>query len=432
MNGFTIRQKIFLILIFLAISFLAVGIYFALNFSAGNNFLLAGGLIFILLAIFLTVSIGKSVFKPLESLKYASKELSEGNLTLEIKSRSNDEIGNFTAIYAKAVEKIRLILENVQNNSKTAENFAARLNENAVLSVNATKNVAQSIEIVSETASRQENSVNRATSEIKAFAELLQEFEFKADASVSSAKNVEKIAESGREAVSGAVDKMSAVAESVEKSAQVIKQLAERSNQIGNISSTIAKIAEQTNLLALNAAIEAARAGEHGRGFAVVSEEVRKLAESSNEAATQIGDLISAIQTEMSEALEKMQLGNSEVESGKIVVAAAGNSFKNITEAVAQLTSHAEEILKNAENSSAHIDKIVLEMNELQISGKNVCEETDALSAATQQQAAVISEVADASKKLSNLAAEISDSTAKLKIFKPAERLKNAIAADNF
>ena len=410
MNGFTIRQKIFLILIFLAISFLAVGIYFALNFSAGNNFLLAGGLIFILLAIFLTVSIGKSVFKPLESLKYASKELSEGNLTLEIKSRSNDEIGNFTAIYAKAVEKIRLILENVQNNSKTAENFAARLNENAVLSVNATKNVAQSIEIVSETASRQENSVNRATSEIKAFAELLQEFEFKADASVSSAKNVEKIAESGREAVSGAVDKMSAVAESVEKSAQVINQLAERSNQIGNISSTIAKIAEQTNLLALNAAIEAARAGEHGRGFAVVSEEVRKLAEESQEAAQKIATLIGAIQNDTDDAVASMHEGSVAVKEGTKSVEDLREAFERIGNASKDVSDRTHSMNGDIKSVSEDTDLIRTRSEKISENSGKVASEMESVSAASQQQSASAEEIASASSALANLAQDLQSS----------------------
>ena len=218
---------------------------------------------------------------------------------------------------------------------------------------------------------------------------------------------------------------MSAVAESVETSAQVIKKLSERSTQIGEISSTIATIAEQTNLLALNAAIEAARAGEHGRGFAVVSDEVRKLAEGSNLAASKIAELISTIQDEMQEALEQMERGNQEVESGKIVVAAAGDSFKNINDAITQLTAHAEEILTNAQDASTRVDKLVETMDELNRSSKDVSAETESVSAATEEQSASIDEVAGASQKLSELAEALTDSTAKFKIFKGAERIKN-------
>ena len=395
-----------------------------------RNVLVVSIVIVVLFSIFMAVALSKSILKSINHLSDVSRELAAGNLTVEAKAQSEDEFGQLTKLFADTIEKLRTLIENIQHNAKDAATFAAQLNENASQSALATQQVAVSIGNVAENAMKQENAVARSSQDIHAFAELLQEFESKADASVNSAKNVEEIAESGRAAVRGAVDQMSAVADSVEKSAQVIKQLAERSNQIGNISSTIAKIAEQTNLLALNAAIEAARAGEHGRGFAVVSDEVRKLAESSNVAASQIGELISAIQTEMSEALQQMEQGNLEVESGKTVVAAAGDSFRNITAAVAELTSHAEEIFKNAETSSERVDKLVAAMDELSRSSKDVSAETESVSAATEEQSASIDEVATASQKLSDLAGELTESTAKFKIFKPAERLKQAIEND--
>ena len=402
----------------------------AAKYNQTRIILLVSIVIVVLFSIFMAVALSKSILTSINYLSNVSKELAAGNLTVEAKAQANDEFGQLTEIYADTIEKLRSLIENIQHNAKDAATFAAQLNENASQSALATQQVAQSIGNVAENAMKQEDAVSRSTKDIRAFAELLQEFETKADASVNSSKHVEEIATTGRAAVRGAVDQMSAVAESVEKSAQVIRQLAERSQQIGNISSTIAKIAEQTNLLALNAAIEAARAGEHGRGFAVVSDEVRKLAESSNVAASQIADLISAIQAEMSEALSKMEQGNLEVESGKTVVAAAGESFMNITEAVTELTSHAEEILQNAEVASERVDKLVEAMDELNKSSKDVSAETESVSAATEQQSASIDEVASASQKLSDLAAELTDSTAKFKIFKGAERLKHAIDSD--
>jgi len=402
----------------------------AAQYTKTRIILIVSIIVVVLFSVFMAIALIKSILKSINYLSDVSKEMAAGNLTVEAKAQTNDEFGHLTEIYANTIEKLRTLIENIQRNAKDAATFAAQLNENASQSALATQQVAQSIGNVAENAMKQESAVSRSTEDIRAFAELLQEFESKAGASVTSAKNVEEIADTGRTAVKGAVDQMSAVAASVEKSAQVIKQLAERSNQIGNISSTIAKIAEQTNLLALNAAIEAARAGEHGRGFAVVSDEVRKLAESSNLAASQIGELISAIQVEMSEALQQMEQGNSEVESGKTVVAAAGDSFKNITDAIVELTSHAEEILNNAQIASTRVDKLVDAMDELNKSSKDVSAETESVSAATEQQSASIDEVASASQKLSELAGELTDSTAKFKIFKGAERLKHAIESD--
>ena len=211
---------------------------------------------------------------------------------------------------------------------------------------------------------------------------------------------------------------MSAIAESTAVSAEVIKKLAERSNEIGAISGTIGEIAAQTNLLALNAAIEAARAGEAGRGFAVVADEVRKLAEGCDEAARKIASLIDTIQQDTDQAVKEMQKGTGDVESGKVVVAEAGNSFSNIAAAVSDLTHHAEGILQEAKKSLQRVDALVLSMDELNKASKDVSAETESVSAATEQQSASIDEVATASKKLSELAQELTDSASKFKIKK--------------
>ena len=339
-------------------------------------------------SVFMAISLSRTILNSIEYLSDVSKEMAAGNLTVEAKPQSNDEFGNLISIYANTIAKLRSLIANIQRNAGDAATFASQLNENASQSALATQQVAVSIGNVAENAIKQGDAVSQSTEDIRTFAELLQAFESKADASLTASQNVEKIAENGRAAVSGAVDQMSAVAESVDKSAEVIKQLADRSAQIGNISSTIANIAEQTNLLALNAAIEAARAGTAGRGFAVVADEVRKLAESSSIAASQIADLISAIQDEMSQALTQMEQGNHEVESGKVVVAAAGDSFKNITEAVIQLTHHAEEIQHNAQVASTRVDKLVESMDALNKSSKDVSAETESVSAATEEQSA--------------------------------------------
>lgn len=374
----------------------------------------------ILFSVCMAYFLSKSILDPIEYLSNVSRELAAGNLTVEAKAQSNDEFGSLTEIYADTINKLRKLIENIQHNAQDASTFAAQLNENASQSALATQQVAASIGNVAENASNQGIAVEQSTEDIRAFAELLQGFETKADSSVESARNVEEIANFGRTAVRGAVDQMSAVAESVSKTAKVIEKLAERSTQIGNISSTIGDIAEQTNLLALNAAIEAARAGTAGRGFAVVADEVRKLAEGSNVAASQIAELITAIQNEMKEALEQMERGNKEVESGKVVVAEAGDSFSNITEAVGELTQHAEEILRNAKTASTRVDKLVESMDALNKSSKDVSMETESVSAATEQQSASIDEVANASQKLSDLAEELMASASKFKISKTA------------
>ena len=383
-------------------------------------------LLVVVFSIFMAFELSNSIMKSVSYLMNVSKEVADGNLTVEARAETNDEFGELTNAYAHTIETLRKLIERIQQNAKDASTFAAQLNENASQSALATQQVAASIGNVAENASKQGEAVATGAHNIRAFARVLQGFEEKANASVEAAKGVEEIAGEGKSAIEGAVEQMSAIAASTAASAEVIQKLADRSAEIGEISSTIAGIADQTNLLALNAAIEAARAGEAGKGFAVVADEVRKLAEGCTTAAQKIAVLINKANEDTENAVKEMQKGTADVESGKTVVAAAGNSFENITAAVSDLTTHAEDILKDAQSASQRIDRLVAAMDELDKTSKDVSAETESVSAATEEQSASIDEVANASKKLSDLAGELTESAAQFKIFKGADRIRKS------
>ena len=396
------------------------------RFEQTRIILIVSIVVVVLFSIFMAMALCSSILNPIKHLTEVSKQLAAGNLTVEARLDNNDEFGSLSEVYAETIETLRKLISNIQRSATEAATFANQLNENASQSALATQQVAVSIGNVAENANKQGREVEKSSQDIRAFAELIQGFEDKASSSVNAAKSVEDIAARGETAISDAVEQMSAIAESTAVSAEVIKKLAERSNEIGAISGTIAEIAAQTNLLALNAAIEAARAGEAGRGFAVVADEVRKLAEGCNEAASKIASLIDAIQQDTERAVEEMQKGTVDVESGKVVVAEAGSSFSNIATAVTDLTHHAEGILQEAKRSLQRVDALVSSMDELNRSSKDVSAETESVSAATEEQSASIDEVASASKKLSELARELTDSAAQFKIKKSiASRLAN-------
>lgn len=227
---------------------------------------------------------------------------------------------------------------------------------------------------------------------------------------------MEEISRQGRSHVMAAVTQMTEISDAVTGSATTIRLLADRSNEIGQISDTISNIAGQTNLLALNAAIEAARAGEAGRGFAVVAEEVRKLAEESDVAAHQIATLISSIQQETQQAVRRMENGTEQVKNGQGVISAAGDAFGEIADAVDNLAHHAQDILQGAKLSADKAEALVKVMENIHQASTEVASETQSVSAATEEQSASMDEVANASQKLHDLSNTLQDEAAKFKI----------------
>jgi len=158
---------------------------------------------------------------------------------------------------------------------------------------------------------------------------------------------------------------MQTIAQVVRESADSIGKLAKSADQIGNIIGVINDVADQTNLLALNAAIEAARAGEHGRGFAVVADEVRKLAERTGKATGEITDMIKGIQNETNEAVQSMESGIQEVDKGRELADQAGNSLNEIVtmtqrvmDMIQQIATASEEQSTAAEQISKNIENI--------------------------------------------------------------------------
>jgi methyl-accepting chemotaxis protein len=167
------------------------------------------------------------------------------------------------------------------------------------------------------------------------------------------AQSASLAAQRGAEVVDKTVAVMSQIAEKVQESARTVESLGTRSNQIGAIVGTIEDIADQTNLLALNAAIEAARAGEQGRGFAVVADEVRALAERTTKATREIGEMIKAIQQETAGAVAAMEQGVQQVEAGTIEAAHSGEALRDILEQINSVAMQVSQIATAAEQQTA-------------------------------------------------------------------------------
>jgi len=217
-----------------------------------------------------------------------------------------------------------------------------------------------------------------------------------------TAEKTREAARKGEGAVEQTVKGMDSIKIKVFETAKKIRDLGEHSQQIGEIVQVIDDIAEQTNLLALNAAIEAARAGEHGKGFAVVADEVRKLAERSGKATKEIAELIGNIQKVTGEAVAEMEAGTSEVEQGAGLAVDAGNALK--------------EILQNVEDTYRQIQNISAASEQISASSHEVVSTVNNVSSVTEQNTAATEEMSASADRLAGMARELKDIVARFRV----------------
>ncbi len=370
----------------------------------------------IFLSAFMAFYLGRTINTSISYLMDIAHEIAQGNLKVDVSAKTGDEFGTLTMAFADTVRHLRGLITNIMTTSENVASFSEHLTSNADQSAQATQQVADSIGNVAANTSKQGSDINVSVTDIRSMSDDMENFEKLADQSSKAAHHVASIAQEGGNSISGAVRQMEEIASSVADSAATIKKLSERSTDIGQFSETIANIAEQTNLLALNAAIEAARAGEHGRGFAVVADEVRKLAEGSAEAAAKIAELINSIQVDTTKAVDSMAKWTEDVKSGKEVVNEAGNAFDAIVNAVEGLTHNAETILDAARASSEKANTLVNTMDSLNKASGEISDETGSVSAATEELSASMDEIANASRNLAELAQKLKDSTTQFKL----------------
>jgi len=290
------------------------------------------------------------------------------------------------------------------------------LSAGAEQSAQASYQVAAAIAEVSMGAEKQLSAVNETSASVEQMSAGIQHMMDNAKIVVKSSEQTALSAAEGSQAIKKTIQQMMNIEETVTGSADVVMNLGERSKEIGQIVDTISGIAEQTNLLALNAAIEAARAGEQGRGFAVVADEVRKLAEQSQEASKQIALLISGIQHDTQKAVVSINEGTHQVKLGTEVAETAGQAFNEIADLVNQVSSQIGEISEDIQQMAVGSEKVVSSVTDIYEISREISGQTQTVSAATEEQSASMEEVSSSSQILAKMAEELQETLKKFNV----------------
>lgn len=314
------------------------------------------------------------VVQYMKDMADATRRLADGDMTVEIEPKSeNDVLGNaFVELVSKQRELIGRtkaaagsvsqasvqLTKAAEQTAQTTQQIAATIqqvargaNEQAASlqqTAGGMGQLSKAIDQIAEGAQEQSNGVDEATGIVRKVSEAIANVSGNAQAGAEAWKVTSSSAADGARMTHETAEGMRRIKKAMDIASSRVTDLGERSGEIGRIVATIDDIAAQTNLLALNAAIEAARAGEQGRGFAVVADEVRKLAERSSVATREIASIVSGIQSGVREAVSAMQVGTKEVETGNKLASEAGGALDNILERSQIVGAQVEQILQAA------------------------------------------------------------------------------------
>ncbi len=341
---------------------------------------IAASLIAVVVAIIVAVLLIRSITAAVNKVLNVLRAIAAGDLTQDqLRMTSKDEMGELARATDRMSDSLTELVTQVSQATREVASAATQ--------------IAASSEEMATGMKEQTDQVSQVSAAIEEMSQSIVEVAKKSGEAASNAGESGKTAQDGGQIVDKTIDGMSSISQAVTASASAVQELGKRGEQIGAIIKVINDIADQTNLLALNAAIEAARAGEHGRGFAVVADEVRKLADRTTKATEEIAGSIQAIQTETGQAVERMNAGTKEVEQGVHLATDAGKSLAQIVTAAQNVATMIQSIAAAAEQQSSASEEI----------SRNI----EAISAVTKQANEGAGQAAAAAAQLSSKAEQL-------------------------
>ncbi|MHB8741255.1 MAG: methyl-accepting chemotaxis protein, partial [Coriobacteriia bacterium] len=363
----------------------------------------------------------RRVLEPLRDLGAVLVEAGQGDLTVRAAAPHDDEIGLLVSESNGLISSLSGIALQLRTSAESVTNMATQLSASSQEISASSMEISTSVQQVAHGAELQSRKVEETSSAIEAISDAVTQIADRAMQASRTSDAAAQYALQGEQSNEHAMSKINEALDAIITLSASVEKLGQRSNEIGHIVDVITTIADQTNLLSLNAAIEAARAGESGRGFSVVAEEVRKLAEGSGKAAEQIGELIKEVQFETSNALKYMQIGTTEVRLGAEVVGQSGEALRQITDAVTKTAELAQDIADTTARQAKRASEIDRAMHDIAAVVEENAASAQETAAATEQQTACMEEISSSAQDLADMAHRLEESAMQFKTSEAGE-----------
>ncbi|MBD8037683.1 HAMP domain-containing protein [Solibacillus sp. A46] len=371
----------------------------------------------IFIAVLVMLFIRKTITSPLKNIVKEANIIASGDLSQQdFVVKTTDEIGQLSKSFNLMKSNLANLIKNMQMNSEQVSAAAQELSASTEEITATTEDVTTR---VSHTAERSQISAHASNESARAMEETAAGVQRIAEATQKlhgNSVDATQTARNGGQIIHDAQQQMKIISSSTNSVNDLVQKLAQQTEEINNISQIITAITDQTNLLALNAAIEAARAGEHGKGFAVVADEVRKLAEQSKNSANSIVNLTLEIKADTENVERAVSDSLISVNDGVNIITNAGQSFTSIVDAVTEMSMQIEEISATSEQLSASAEQVTASVNEIANGSNESSSHLEMIAAAVEEQTATMQQVNAVAATLSDNAQNLQQEIQQFKV----------------